>query len=243
VASLHVNYEKAADVYVQRRTPARSHLDILADHVAPHIGGGRVVVDLAAGPGTFSTALLGWGARYVLAVEPSTAMQSKAIPAPGVDRVRGRAEGIPLRDKVADAIWISTAFHHFADPGRAVAECRRVLTRPGRVLMRGLVPGHTELDYFDVFPGIEKALVRFQSFDELENLFTDGGFHLVHEARVEEFTWTMADRADFCEQMRHADSILTALTDDEIDAGIDALRSTPDEMEHFALSFLVFGIN
>ena len=41
--------------------------------------------------------------------------------------------------------------------------------------------------------------------------------------------------------MRDADSILTALSDAEVDAGIAALRSRSSEIEHFALSLLVFS--
>ena len=40
--------------------------------------------------------------------------------------------------------------------------------------------------------------------------------------------------------MREADSILTAMSDAEIDAGIAALGERQDEIERFALSCLIF---
>jgi hypothetical protein len=40
--------------------------------------------------------------------------------------------------------------------------------------------------------------------------------------------------------MRRADSILTAMSDEEVDAGIAALRARGHEIEHFALSCLVY---
>lgn len=200
-----------------------------------------MVVDLGSGTGAFSGALLDWGAGRVVAVEPSAAMQAKASSRSGVHRVAGRAEAIPLRSATAGAIWISTAFHHFEDPRRAVSECRRVLDAHGTVLIRGFVPDHTELPWLSLFPGSEKAIAHFPSLARLTELFLDGGFHLRSSERVEEGTQTYAARAVFSQRMRHADSILTALSDAEVDAGIDALRARSSEIEHVALSLLVFS--
>lgn len=241
VVSPHVDYERVADAYVRRRTPSGTSLSIWGDEIGPHLEGSDVVVDLAAGTGAFSGALRTWGARRVVAVEPSTAMQAKATPERGVHQVNGRAEAIPLRSGTADAIWISTAFNHFEEPGVAVGECRRVLGDHGKVLIRGFVPGHTELPWLSLFPGFEKAIARFPSLVTLVELFGDAGFRLVADRRVEEWTQTYADRADFSESMRYADSILTALSDDEVDAGLAALRARPTEIDRFALSFLVWA--
>ncbi len=81
----------------------------------------------------------------------------------------------------------------------------------------------------------------FQSLETLNELFLEARFRLVHDDRVEEGTQTYADRAAFSEIMRDADSILTALSDAEVDAGITALRSQPNEIEHLALTLLVFS--
>jgi hypothetical protein len=40
--------------------------------------------------------------------------------------------------------------------------------------------------------------------------------------------------------MRHADSMLTALTDEEVAQGVDKLRSTPTRMGRLELSLFVF---
>lgn len=236
-----MNYDRTADEYARRRTPADAKLSIWGEEVRPYLAGSDVVVDLGAGTGAFSGALRGWGASQVIAVEPSTPMQAEATPMSGVHRVTARAEAIPLRGSIADAIWISTAFHHFEDPRRAVAECRRVLKERGKVLIRGFVPGHTELAWLTLFPGWEKAVARFQSLETLHELFLEASFRLVHDDRVEEGTQTYANRAAFSEIMRDADSILTALSDAEVDAGITALRSQPNEIEHLALTLLVFS--
>ena len=167
-------------------------------------------------------------------------MQAHASSAARVLMVRARAEAIPLRDSVADVVWISTAFHHFTDQRASVRECRRVLRRGGYLIIRGFVPGHTELAWLTHFPGMEKATDRFPSIDTMNDLLREAELELVHERKVEEGAQTYAQRAEFCERMRSADSILTAMTDREVAEGVAALRSRPDEIEHFALSLLVY---
>jgi ubiquinone/menaquinone biosynthesis C-methylase UbiE len=241
VASPHVNYERAAPEYARRRTPTDERLEVWGEAVADFVSGAELAVDLAAGTGGFSAALRNWGASRVVAIEPSAAMQGQARSA-GVPMIRSRAESIPLRADVADVIWISTAFHHFADPAAAAADCRRVLRTGGHLLIRGFVPDHTDMAWLDLFPGSAKATARFPSIDAMSSVLGQAGFSLVHETTVEEGTQSYADRADVSERMRHADSILTALDDDEVAAGIAALRSAADEVEHFALSLLVYRV-
>lgn len=240
VTSPHVNYERATGEYAQHRTPTDARLATWADAVTPFVQDVNVAVDLAAGTGGFSAALHTWGAKRVVAVEPSPAMQAEAAPAAGVIQVTGRAEAVPVRSHTAGLIWISTAFHHFANPQVSVDECRRVLLDGGHVAIRGFVPGHTDLAWLKLFPGSHKARARFPDLASMNALFATAGLTLVHTQLVEEGTQTYDQRADFSERMRHADSILTAMTDAEVDSGIANLRGRSDEIEHFALSFLVY---
>jgi len=90
---------------------------------------GKDVLDLAAGTGKLTRALLPFGAR-VIAVEPIDEMREQLFAAlPDVDAFDGTAESIPLPDGSVDAITCGQAFHWFRTD-EALREMHRVL-RPG----------------------------------------------------------------------------------------------------------------
>jgi SAM-dependent methyltransferase len=94
--------------------------------------GCEVAVDLAAGTGLFTRALLGRAAR-VVAVEPDARMREVlARRSPEVAVLAGTGEAMPLPDASADAVFVSTAWH-WLDPARAVPEIARVLRPGGRL--------------------------------------------------------------------------------------------------------------
>jgi len=94
--------------------------------------GCQVAVDLAAGTGLFTRALLGRVPR-VIAVEPDPRMREVlARRSPGLDVRGGRGEAMPLPDASADAVFVSTAWH-WLDLPRAVPEIARVLRPGGRL--------------------------------------------------------------------------------------------------------------
>ena len=90
---------------------------------------GAPVLDLAAGTGKLSRALLAAGLD-VVAVEPQSPLRELLAANIGRERVReGLAEAIPLPAGSVDAVTVADAFHWF-DQGAALEEIRRVL-RPG----------------------------------------------------------------------------------------------------------------
>jgi SAM-dependent methyltransferase len=96
------------------------------------IARGRVVVDVGAGTGKLTRALVSTGAT-VIAVEPLAEMRERlaenvplAVPFDGI------AERMALRDGSAHAITAAQAFHWF-DGERALAEFHRVLAPGGRL--------------------------------------------------------------------------------------------------------------
>jgi SAM-dependent methyltransferase len=94
--------------------------------------GCKTAVDLAAGTGLFTRALLG-RVPEITAVEPDGRMRAVlAQRTPCVRVLDGRAEAIPLPDSSADAVFVSTAWHWF-DLALAIPEIARVLRDGGRL--------------------------------------------------------------------------------------------------------------
>ena len=96
------------------------------------LGPARTVVDVGAGTGKLTRALLPSGAELI-AVEPVAAMRNvleRELPiARALD---GTAESLPLPNAAADAIVVGQAFHWFDAPA-ALREFHRVLRPGGRL--------------------------------------------------------------------------------------------------------------
>jgi SAM-dependent methyltransferase len=99
-------------------------VEVLVDRLG--LARGVRVLDLAAGTGKLTRALLGTGAE-VVAVEPVAEM--RALLPDGIEALDGVAEAIPLRHESVDAVTCGQAFHWFRAE-EALREIRRVL-RPG----------------------------------------------------------------------------------------------------------------
>jgi SAM-dependent methyltransferase len=88
------------------------------------------VLDLAAGTGKLTRALIAAGAR-VTAVEPLSAMrQMLQQRLPEATVVEGTAERIPVQDGTIDLVTVAQAFHWFDAP-KSVNEIARVLRAGG----------------------------------------------------------------------------------------------------------------
>jgi SAM-dependent methyltransferase len=124
----HVVFDRVAGEYARTRPdyPAAA-LDrlVLATGLTP----GSDVLDLAAGTGKLTVALVARGLR-VVAVEPLPRMRAQLErELSGAVVLDGTAEQIPLEDASFDVVCVAQAFHWF-EPRAAVAEVARVL-RPG----------------------------------------------------------------------------------------------------------------
>jgi ubiquinone/menaquinone biosynthesis C-methylase UbiE len=121
-------YSRAADAYERGRPEYPTEA---VDHTVRTlgIGPGKTVLDLAAGTGKFTSALVPTGAS-IIAIEPVAGMRERlAAKLPGVVTVDGIAEAIPLPNRSVDAVTVAQAFHWFRGL-EALAEIRRVL-KPG----------------------------------------------------------------------------------------------------------------
>ncbi|HEY2317100.1 MAG TPA: methyltransferase domain-containing protein [Solirubrobacteraceae bacterium] len=118
----------AADYERGRPGYPEAAVALLARELA--IGPGAVVVDLAAGTGKLTRALVGLGAN-VVAIEPVAGMRDQLVRAvPGVEVLEGTAERMPLADRSVDAVLVAQAFHWFDIPA-AAAEIHRALAPGG----------------------------------------------------------------------------------------------------------------
>jgi SAM-dependent methyltransferase len=103
------------------------------------IPAGAQVLDLAAGTGKLTRALLDIGLD-VVAVEPQTALREVLAASVGHERVReGLAEAIPLPDASVAAVTVADAFHWF-DHAAALAEIARVLHPGGGLAVLSTAP-------------------------------------------------------------------------------------------------------
>ena len=122
-------FEQAAGAY-ERGRPGypQPALDALA--TALGIEPGARVVDVGAGTGKLTRALVARGAE-VVAVEPVVTMRAELERAlPGTAVLDGTAESLPLPDAAFDACVAAQAFHWFA-ADRALPELHRVLRPAG----------------------------------------------------------------------------------------------------------------
>jgi SAM-dependent methyltransferase len=109
---------------------------------------GDRVLDLAAGTGKLTRALLAWGLD-VTAVEPQAAMREVLASHVGAERVSdGLAEAIPLPDGAVRAVTVADGFHWF-DAEPALAEIGRVLEPGGALAVLASFPDWSGASWAD----------------------------------------------------------------------------------------------
>ena len=104
----------------------------------------KVIADIGAGEGALSLMLARF-ARKVYSIDQAPRMlrlvEEQAVEA-GVATVlqvvEGDLEHIPLAENTCDAVFLSQALHHAADPSAAVLEASRVLKAEGQLIILDL---------------------------------------------------------------------------------------------------------
>jgi SAM-dependent methyltransferase len=135
---LTAGFAEMAGVYERGRP---EYAPAVADAIVAELGipAAGPVLDLAAGTGKLTRALLGAGLD-VVAVEPQPELRELLEASIGHERVReGLAEAIPLPDQSVAAVTVADAFHWF-DHAPALAEIRRVLRPGGGLAVLSAIP-------------------------------------------------------------------------------------------------------
>jgi len=145
------------------------------------------VLDLAAGTGKLTRALLGVGLD-VVAVEPQPELRELLAASVGGERVReGLAEAIPLPDESVAAVTVADAFHWF-DHALALTEIGRVLRPGGGLAVLSAVPDWSGASWAHevgtLIAGMRTAHPKFDGPPWQESVRGAGGWSEPREIRV-----------------------------------------------------------
>jgi ubiquinone/menaquinone biosynthesis C-methylase UbiE len=142
---LAARFADVADAYERGRPDYRP---AVVGAIAAELGisAGAPVLDLAAGTGKLTRALLDAGFD-VVAVEPQASLREVLAAKVGAERVRdGVAEAIPLPDDSVAAVTVADAFHWF-DRSVVMGEIGRVLRPGGGLSILTTAPDWSEVSW------------------------------------------------------------------------------------------------
>lgn len=155
----------------------REHPEAFASEVAaisPFVHGHERGLEVGVGSGRFAQRLgIGSG------VEPSETMAGLARDR-GVHTVRGVGEALPFAERTFDRVLIVVTLCYLDDPGRAMAEARRVLAPQGRLVV-GVIDRASPLGERYTTPSSANpfyAPARFYTHAEVVALLDGAGFEI-----------------------------------------------------------------
>jgi ubiquinone/menaquinone biosynthesis C-methylase UbiE len=228
--------EVPRDGLVEWREAIRRHL-----HPSPE----TTLLDIGAGTGQFSAAFSEWFGLRVVAVEPSASMRAQIPSTETIEVLAGDALDLPLPDHSADAAWLSLVIHHIPDLCAAALEIRRVL-RPGApVLIRQGFPGRVErIENVRWFPETARLVDTYPSVEDTCAAFATAGFRMeALEPLPETYAASLAEFLDQLDTLRHADTSIRSLSEDEFRRGKERVRRAviedTDELRSNWLDLLV----
>jgi SAM-dependent methyltransferase len=238
VARISYDEQTAAAFKAVREVP-RDGLSEWREAVRRHLrpSPGMTLVDVGAGTGAFASAFSDWFGLSVLAVEPSAAMRDHIPRTPAIQVLEGDASALPLADDSVDAAWLSLVIHHIPDLRLAAHEIRRVLRPGGPVLIRQGFPDRLDdrIELVRWFPETARIANTFPSLEDTCQAFGTAGFRQEALEPVREtYATSLADFLAQADTLRHADTTLRKLTEDEFLRGKERLRRAVRQAEDAA---------
>lgn len=203
------------------------------------------VLDVACGPGIVACAAAPYAAQVTgIDLTPAMIEQARARQAANgfanLDWRVGDATTLPFADASFDRVMTRYSFHHLREPGRALAEMRRVCRPGGRIVVIDAAPApecQTAYDRMETLrdPSHTSALTTAQlrGLGEAEGLNELG----VESYRLEALLSTLADADDMAalDEMFDAD---IASGKDWI--GVQAWRADDGIRFHFPISIVAW---
>ncbi|MDP6708428.1 MAG: methyltransferase domain-containing protein [Alphaproteobacteria bacterium] len=126
-------YDTLADAYVRRRAASPATVEALRE--TGRVGSGSLILEVGAGTGNHSRALVEATGCRAVGLEPSRAMLGHARRlGGGVACVAGDAHALPFRDGVFDLVFSTDVIHHLARPAAHFREAARVLSAGGHLI-------------------------------------------------------------------------------------------------------------
>jgi ubiquinone/menaquinone biosynthesis C-methylase UbiE len=174
------NYAEQARTYDLTRGASPTVVRAVTRFLGPPAG--RSLVDLAGGTGNYAQVFAARGFRVlVLDAEPAMLAHAARKLRPG-HLVAADVLAPPLRDASIDCEVMINSVHLFADPGRALAEARRVV-RAGPVVLTAFTQENlAPLFVFEYFDRTDEIDHR-PSNAEVEELLVTAGFRGVQRER------------------------------------------------------------
>jgi SAM-dependent methyltransferase len=225
--ALHPLAERFAEVAGEYERGRPEYVPAVVGAIAAElrIPAGAPVLDLAAGTGKLTRALLSQGLD-VVAVEPLASLREVLATSVGEERVReGVAEAIPLPDGSVHAVTVGDAFHWF-DQRAALDEIHRVLRSDGGLAILSTAPDWSGASWAhelgSLVAGSRPEHPYFDGPPWQESVRASGRWRNVHDIRI-----TTSQRADPERIVDHLASMswLAAMPEDERDGLLERSRA------------------
>ncbi len=177
---------------VARELPKETY-SLWADTLLKHLPRERIksICDIGCGTGRFTALLAEEFSAKVYAIDPSKKMLSRAkqnISNPAITFHKGKAEAIPLPDKIADMLFLSMTYHHIQDKMKAISEFKRTLRSCGYIIIRtSTLQSLKSYPWLQFFPdALDIELDRAPDRIGLITFFKDNGFVLQKHLKVKQ---------------------------------------------------------